>query len=413
MMTTRAQDTVFPGGVLGTFVPLDGSVGVVRNASGSKITMADGSQYIDCVMGSGPMIVGHAHPTVVAAIREQAELGTQYYVASQPALTLAEKIIAAVPCAERVKFTSSGAEATFQALRLARAYTGRSLVVRFRGAYHGHHDYGMLGSSAGIPAEVGSSVLTLEFNDVAGLERAFATHGKLISAVIVEPIQRNTPPAPGFLAAVVELAQTHGATSVFDEVVTGFRIAWGGAQELYDVRPDLATYGKIIGGGLPLAAVAGRAEILDLADPRIASSDPRYVYFSGTLNGNPLSAAAGVATLELLDQPGSYATLRASGAQLAAGIKAAADEHDEAVVVTCEGSLVGAAFTEGDVLVPQTLLGADRSMLRQLETELLAQGVFTNLAARIYLSLAHDYVDIAQTIEAFRVAFGRVAETRR
>jgi len=372
--------------------------------------MADGTEYLDLVMGSGPLVVGHAHPRVVAAITEQAKDGTQYYAANRPAIELAEKIITAVPCAERVKFTSSGAEATFQALRLARAYTGRDVIVRFRGGYHGHHDYGMLGATAGVPATLTASVITAEFNDATGIEEVFAEHGPSIAAVILEPIQRSTPPAPGFLNTVVETARRYGAIAIFDEVVTGFRVAWGGAQELYGVTPDLATYGKVIGGGLPLAAVAGRAEILDLANPRVASTDARYVYFSGTLNGNPLASAAGLATLQVLEEAGSYPHLKTIGDRLSSSLTELSDEFGAEITVTSQGPMVGIACAVGDPFAPDTFLRADKVRLKDIEAGLLARRVFSNLAAKLYLSLAHTEDDIDEAIAAFRGYFSNQKE---
>jgi glutamate-1-semialdehyde 2,1-aminomutase len=404
------SDPFIPGGVLGTFIPPNLDVAVAVSARGSHITLSDGSDYLDYVMGSGPMIAGHANPAVVQAIAEQAARGTQYYIASPSALALAAKIVSAAPCAERVKFTSTGAEATFQALRLARSYTGRTTILRFRGAYHGHHDYGMFGNSAGIPPEVGGTLITAEFNDQDGLSKAFDDRGDEIAAVIVEPIQRSTPPAPGFLRRVVELARAHGAVSVFDEVVTGFRIAWGGAQEAFDVVPDLAAYGKIIGGGMPLAAVAGRAEILDLADPHRLGSDDRYVYFSGTLNGNPLAATAGLTTLGILEQPGAYEYLGSLGELLSNGLRSRAQTLGIPLAVTCDGPMVGVAFSDGDVLAPDTFLRADKKRLKRLEGELFKRKVLTNLSAKMYLSLAHTEAEIERTLDIFADALSDMAE---
>jgi glutamate-1-semialdehyde 2,1-aminomutase len=397
-------DAVFPGGVISTFTPLTAGTALVESAHGGRISMNDGREYLDLVMGSGPMLIGHAHPAVVEALQQQATRGTQYYVASRPAIELAEKIIDSVPCAERLKFASTGAEATLHALRLARAYTSRAKIVRFRGAYHGGHDYAMLDATAGIPPAIAETVITAEFNDIAGLEEVFSTHGAEIAAVIVEPIQRNTPPAPGFLQRIVDLCRANGAISIFDEIVTGFRIAWGGAQERYNVVPDLATYGKIIGGGLPLAAVAGRSDLLDLADPHLNGQDERYVYFSGTLNGNPLAAAAGLATLEILDDPASYTALLHIGEALRTGIRELAEEQGIELIVTGEGPLVGIAFNTGEATDPDTFMKADKSKLKTLELGLLREGVFTNLSARVYLSLAHTDLDIEYALEAFRHA---------
>jgi glutamate-1-semialdehyde 2,1-aminomutase len=369
---------------------------------------SQGGKYLDYVLGSGPLVLGHAHPAVVEAIQEQTSRGTQYYTLNPPALELAERIIDAVPCAERVKFTSTGAEATFQALRLARAFTDRDTVLRFGGAYHGHHDYGMSGNSAGIPAAVESVIETATFNDTASVAEIFARRGEEIAAVIVEPIQRIIPPRPGFLAFLREACTSAGALLIFDEVVTGFRLSRGGAQEAYGVTPDLATYGKVIGGGLALAAVAGRADVLELANPRRPGK--RYVYFSGTLNGNPLSAAAGNATLRTLDEENGYDDLNALGRELRSRLSEISAKSPLPLRIIGDGPIAGVIFAEGDPLDPATLAAADRTTLRRLETELLRQGLFTNLAAKLYLSVAHTPADIDTTCDAFTTALDSLSK---
>src|SRR5450756_1271775 len=304
---------LLPGGTLGMFgLPADLAM-VPAYGRGSKVYDVDGNEYIDCLLGSGPLILGHAHPAVVAAVQEQAAKASTFYFVNEPALELAEIIVSAVPCAEKVRFCSSGNEATFFALRLARAHTRREKVLKFEGGFHGVHDYTILSTwpsepyssarplveSAGIPASVSDTVLIAPYNDVettaAGLE---ANHEEL-GAVIVEPFQRSYGPRNGFLSFLREITSKYGIDLIFDEVVTGFRFAWGGAQQYYGVVPDLACFGKIIGGGYPLAAVAGRDEIMSQCDNSRKGS-PGYVYMTGTLSGNPVAAAAGVATLKEL-----------------------------------------------------------------------------------------------------------------
>lgn len=394
--------SVMPGGVLGTFAMPEEDAFVVVTGAGARICTDDGREYLDYVLGSGPMILGHAHPAVVQAIQDQAAAGTQFYANNSPAIELAERIVEAVPCAELVKFTSTGAEATFQALRLARAFTGREKILRFAGAYHGHHDYGMLGASAGIPSVLKHVVLTARFNDIESVAEAFDTAGHDLAAVIVEPIQRIIPPRPGFLEFLRQKSIGVGALLIFDEVVTGFRISRGGAQAAYGVTPDLATFGKIIGGGLPLAAVAGRADVMALANPRTQGQN--YVYFSGTLNGNPLSAAAGLATLDVLDSPGTYAALNETGRRLRESLSEIGASSPEPVQVIGDGPLGGIVFADGDPLDPETLVGADKQALKRLDRELLRRGVFTNLASKLYVSVAHTPEDVDRTAEAFEDA---------
>jgi glutamate-1-semialdehyde 2,1-aminomutase len=398
-----------PGGVLGTFVTPEDQPLVIERGAGARVYDTAGREYVDWVLGSGPLVLGHAHPDVVAAIEEQARRGTQFYAMNTRALELAERIIDSVPCAQRVKFTSTGAEATFQALRLARAFTGREKILRFAGAYHGHHDYSMVGSSAGIPDAVAGLVAVAAFNDPQSVADAFDSFGAEIAAVIVEPVQRIVPPRPGFLESLRELCDRAGALLVFDEVVTGFRLARGGAQARYGVTPDLATFGKVIGGGLPLAAVAGRADVLELANPR--KQDDRYVYFSGTLNGNPLSAAAGLATLNVLDREDGYERLNELGATLRDRLEEVAASSLVPLQISGDGAMAGLIFAEGDPLDPATVAGADKAALRTLERELLQRGILVNLAAKFYVSVAHTPGDIDLTCDAVAASLQALAES--
>src|SRR5512133_615649 len=314
---------LLPGGTLGMFgLPSDLAI-VPAYGRGGRLYDVDGNEYIDHLLGSGPLIRVHARPAVVAAVQEQAAKASTFYFVNEPALELGEMIVSAVPCAEKIRFCTSGNEATFYAMRLARAHTGREKVLKFEGGFHGVHDYAILSvwpsapytstepsvESAGIPRGAYESVLMAPFNDVETTADVIEAHHEELAAVIVEPFQRSIPPRPGFLSFLRDITTKYGIVLIFDEVVTGFRFAWGGAQEYYGVTPDLATYGKIIGGGYPLAAVGGRSEIMDLCDnARKGSGD--YVYMTGTLNGNPVSAAAGVATLKELKGKNLYTRIR-------------------------------------------------------------------------------------------------------
>jgi glutamate-1-semialdehyde 2,1-aminomutase len=395
-----------PGGVLATYAMPDAVACVVAHGSGSLVYDLEGNEYIDYVLGSGPMIVGHCHPQVTAALEEQLSRGTQFYTLTEPAIELCELLVAAIPCADRVKLVSSGAEATFQALRVARAATGRDKVLKFRGAYHGHHDYAMYGSgmaTAGIPSVVADAVVTGTYNDANSATALIEQHRGELAAVIVEPVQRNTSPREGFLQALRDATAANGIVLIFDELVTGFRVAWGGAQERFGVTPDLATYGKAIGGGLPVAAVAGREDLMRHLDPR-HSAESDYVYCSGTLNGNPLGAAAGVATLKVLGAPGVYAHLESTAERLREGLRDAAAAADFPVQVVGEGALAAVLFADGDPLDPATAGRSDAARRRRTELELLRRGIFVNLPAKFYLSTEHDEAQIDATVAAFREA---------
>lgn len=410
----------FPGGVLGTFLPPEDLDFVVMRGEGSKVYDAQGRAYHDYVLASGPMILGHAHPAVVEAIRKQVELGTSYYGLNAPAIELAEEIVKAVPSAEKVRLVGSGAEATFYCLRLARAHTGRSKILKFEGAYHGHHDYVMFGAytssdtypigkpdTAGIPPELRSEVLVAPYNDAETTCRIIREYRDSLAAVIVEPLQRVISPRPGFLEALRRATSEVGAVLVFDEVVTGFRLAYGGAQQKYGVLPDLTALGKIIGGGLPLAAVCGKAEILDHANAR--QKDAAYTYVSGTLNGNAPSAAAGLATVRELQKPGAYERLEAIGETIRTGLSDIVERRGIPAQVVGEGPLYNVVLTGRDVVDHRSVESADRQKTAQLGRELMQRGVYINLVAKGYMSLAHSDQDLAQTLESFDDSLAAIA----
>ncbi|TMK76222.1 MAG: aminotransferase class III-fold pyridoxal phosphate-dependent enzyme, partial [Actinobacteria bacterium] len=296
----RAQRWL-PGGVLGTARYAADVAFVAKRGKGSKIYDVSGREYIDYVLASGPLILGHAHPAVVAAVREQIEAGSTFFMVNEPIIQLAEEICQAIPCAEQVRFTSSGSEATFFALRVARTYRQRDKILKFEGGYHGAHDYGMMGwaprspkafpapmpDSSGIPHSIEADVLIAPFNDLGTVEGIIATHADELAAVIVEPFQRLVRPQPGFLRGLREITRHYGVLLIFDEMVTGFRLAYGGAQQYYGVVPDLAAIGKIVGGGYPLAAVCGAEELMRPFDPQYDGTGD-FIPQSGTLNGNPI-----------------------------------------------------------------------------------------------------------------------------
>ena len=422
----REATNLLPGASLGSFYIAEKDDLVVDRGKGSRVWDVAGREFVDYVLGSGPMVLGHAHPAVVAAVQAQIERGATFYALNQPAIRLADTIVKAAPCAEAVKFCGAGAEATFYALRLARAATGRDKILKFEGGYHGHHDYALMSTwpkrldpfpaawpdSAGIPQSVAGHVLIAPFNDLATTVSIIERYRDDLAAVIVEPLSRMLEPVPGFLQGLREATRRLGIVLIFDEVVTGFRVAWGGAQELYGVVPDLACYGKIIGGGLPIAAVAGKRDLIELANPRKKGA-PDYVYMSGTLNGNPVSAAAGLATLGVLEKPGAYERLRAVGDRLRGGLRGIASRLGIPAQVLGQGPLANIYFTSEPVLDYRSSLKSDSRLTQQLGSELLARGVLTNLAAKMYLSLAHTDGDIDTTLRAFEDSLNVITAGRR
>jgi glutamate-1-semialdehyde 2,1-aminomutase len=408
---------LFPGGV-NSPVRAFRSVGrpplVLDRGEGSHVRDADGRWYVDYIGSWGPAILGHAHPAVVAAVREAALDGFALGATSPSEIGLGRAVRAAMPAMERLRFVSSGTEAVMSAIRLARGATGRDLVVKFGGGYHGHGDSLLaeagsglatlaMPGSAGVTRGAAGDTIVLPYNDPAAVAAAFDRHPGRIAAVIVEPVAANVgvvPPAPGFLAALRELTDAGGALLVFDEVITGFRVARGGAQARYAVTPDLTTLGKIVGGGMPIGAYGGRADLL----ARVAPDGP--VYQAGTLSGHPLSMAAGIATLERLDEA-AYGRLETTGALLQQGLEAAARETGRRVAVSRVGSLLtvffrGAPPTNGD-----EALAADREAYARFFGAMLDAGILLppSQFEAWFISLAHGEAEIEATIGAARTAF--------
>lgn len=409
----QRADKYIPGACLGMMsLPLDLRMVMVRG-EGSKIYDAAGREYVDFMLGSGPLILGHSRPEVVEAVRQQAGLGSTFFALSEPAIRLAEMIVQAVPCGQGIRFQTTGSEATFAALRLARAFSGRNHILKFEGGWHGGHDLGQLSSApdqpppfpqaapdcAGIPPGAAEDVLVAPFNDLAVTRDIIDRHHQDIAAVIVEPLQRSLKPEPGLLEGLRDITRKHGIVLVFDEIVTGFRLAWGGAQERFGVVPDLACYGKIIGGGYPLSAVAGKRELLNLADPQQKGRGP-YCFLSGTLTGNPIACAAGLATLQVLQGAGVYPRLHALGQQLARGLAQAGQDNGIALQVLGDGPVWQVFFTEHRPLrTHRDLLRADKKKAVRFGHELIRRGVYCTPGGKLYLSLAHSETDITRAVE--------------
>ncbi|MFZ5591760.1 MAG: glutamate-1-semialdehyde 2,1-aminomutase [Bacillota bacterium] len=395
----------------------------IKRGQGALLYDEDGNVYIDYVNSWGPLILGHRHPAVVAAIQDCLEIGTSFGAPTRQETELARLIVEAVPSIEMVRLVNSGTEATMSALRLARAYTKRDKIIKFAGCYHGHADMLLIkaGSGAlthgvptspGVPAAAAADTIVAPFNNLSALEEIFARVGEQIAAVIVEPVPGNmglVPPRPGFLAGLRELTTRYGALLIFDEVITGFRLGWGGAQAYYGVLPDLTCLGKIIGGGLPVGAYGGRQEIMSLVSP----AGP--VYQAGTLSGNPLAVSAGLATLKVLQQPGVYEELERKAALLAGGLKEAARSAGVPVYWTRVGSMLCGFFTEQTVVDYDTALTADTRRYAVYFQAMLEQGIYLAPAQfeATFVCTAHTDEQIEHTVAAARVAMQRVAELEK
>ena len=411
---------VLPGGVLGSHKHAPDLEFVVKDARGAYLWDLDDRRYFDYLLGSGPMVLGHSHPAVVEAVQKQVPHGSTFMLLNEPVIHLSEEIVRAVPCAEQVRYTSSGSEATFFALRVARAHRQRDKILKFEGGFHGTHDYALMSvsprspkafpaalpDSAGIPHSLGEEVLIAPYNDLATTEALIATHHNELAAVIVEPYQRVIPPAPGFLRGLRDVTRRYGVLLVFDEIVTGFRFAYGGAQEYYGVVPDIAAFGKILAGGFPLGCVAGSAAIMRHFDPALEGT-PEHVWQAGTLNGNPVAAAAGLATLAELRKPGQYEKLHRTGNRLKDGLTRLAAKHGMPARVSGEAPVFDIIFTDRDIVDYRATLTADRRRIALFNEECLRRGV-VKAVNKIYVSLAHTDADVDETLGVFDEALAAV-----
>jgi glutamate-1-semialdehyde 2,1-aminomutase len=410
---------VIAGGVnspVRAFAGVGGEPVFFKSASGAWVESEDGRRFIDYVGSWGPMILGHAHPAVLDAVTDTSRRGLSFGAPCLLETRIATRITELVPSIERVRMVSSGTEATMSAIRLARGHTGRDKIVKFEGCYHGHSDSLLIKagsgaltlgvpSSPGVPAELAAHTITLPFNDVDAVGQAFEELGAEIACVIVEPIAGNmnmVPPAPGFLEALREACSNSGAVLIFDEVMTGFRVAKGGAQALFGIEPDMTTLGKVVGGGMPAAAFGGRADIM----ASLAPDGP--VYQAGTLSGNPVAMAAGLATLELIDEPGFYEKLGERTAQLTDGLAAAAADAGIPLCVEQQGGMFGFVFTDsGPVRSFAQVAAADIERFKAFFHGMLDEGVYLAPSAfeAGFVSAAHGESEIEQTLDAARKVF--------
>ncbi|MFB6310353.1 MAG: aspartate aminotransferase family protein [Salinirussus sp.] len=416
-----------PKGVLtgGDLAP-PGETLVIEEGHGATVTDVEGDEYIDYKLGSGPMIVGHAHPHVVEALHERVDKGTTFYGQNPEAPKLAKRIVDAVPCGDAIQFYSTGTEATYEALRIARAFTGNDLILKFEGGFHGWHDQALVSSNhsgdrvfeveppdgtidtAGMVPGAAESTIVAPWNDLERTTSILEAHSDNLAGVIAEPVQRNLAPADGFHEGVRALCDEHDVPLIWDEVVTGFRLAWGGGQEEYGVEPDLATYGKAIGGGTPVSALVGDRELLSLVDPTLSPRDGG-VQSRGTLNGNPLGMVAGQATLDILEQPGTYEGLWEYADRLRGLFEDVIDDSSLSGMAVGDGPVVDYVLTEQSAVENwRDLLACDAETKKAIDAELFDQGVLKYQGGKIYLSTEHGDAEFDRTAEAFKEAVRRI-----
>ncbi|MEO8767572.1 MAG: glutamate-1-semialdehyde 2,1-aminomutase [Nitrosospira sp.] len=423
-MTSRNQQLFelsqkyIPGGVnspVRAFKSVGGTPIFFRRGQGAYVWDADDKTYIDYVGSWGPLILGHAHPEVIKAVQAAAQNGLTFGAPTEAELEIAELLCKLVPSIEQVRVVSSGTEATMSAIRLARGYTGRNRIIKFEGCYHGHDDALLVKagsgaltfghpSSAGVPAGTTASTVVLDYNDLTGVEQAFSQFGEEIAAVIVEPVAGNmnlVAPQPGFLQALSELCRKHGSVLIFDEVMTGFRVGLGCAQGLYGIKPDLTTLGKVIGGGMPMAAFGGRRDIMQC----LAPLGP--VYQAGTLSGNPVAVAAGLATLKLVQMPEFYEKLAASTRQLTEGLAAAAKKHGILFCAQALGGMFGLYFRENLPTSYAEVMACDREAFNRFFHAMLREGIYFAPSAfeAGFVSAAHGDAEISKTLVAAEKIF--------
>jgi glutamate-1-semialdehyde 2,1-aminomutase len=403
---------VLPAGGFGNFDPAM----VIERGQGSRVWDAAGREYIDYLIGSGPMLLGHGHPEVDEAIREQLGKGLTFFANNTAGIELAEVICDALPCAEQLRYVSTGGEADMYAMRLARAHTGREKILKFEGGYHGMSAEALMSmapkslvnypsavpDTAGLPASVQDGVLIAPFNDLEATRQIIAEFADQIAGIIVEPLQRLIPPEPGFLAMLRQEADARGIVLIFDEVVTGFRFGYGGAQTLYGVTPDVATLGKTIGGGFPSAAIVGRADVMAHFD-KAKVGEAGFLFQMGTLSGNPMASVAGLKTLEILRRPGTYEALKAKGERIMAATRHHLERVGIAHQIVGEPYLFDVVFSNQPVRSYRDGLRGDADLSARWNATLREEGIFKS-AGKMYMAVAHSDEDLALTEAAIEAA---------
>ncbi len=403
---------VLPAGTFGN----TGLDVVIARGKAGRVWDVSGNEFVDYLLGSGPMLIGHAHPEVTAAVTAQVANGTTFFFNNPHGIMLAAEIVDAVACAEQVRFVSSGTEADLYAMRIARAFRGRDKILKFEGGYHGMSDYGLMSlapkrlanfptpvpDSGGIPKSVRDEMIVAPFNDLDAVKSLVAQHKDELAAIIVEPFQRLLSPQPGFLEGLRKITEETGIVLIFDEVVTGFRWAYGGAQAYYGVTPDLATFGKVIGGGFPLAALAGRADIMKHFD-KSAVPEEAFALQIGTLSGNPVAAAAGLATMAVLKRPGAYEGLFKTGNTLMDTLSRLLKGARIPSRLIGLAPMFDVCFADGEVTDYRGMLKGNAEMAKRFNAALLKQGILKS-DSKYYVSTAHDDRDIAATIAAWENA---------
>ena len=419
LQLVKKSNKYLAGGGLGN---LNSQV-IIRRGAGSRIWDVSGNEYIDYLLGSGPMIVGHAHPEVVSFVQEQIGRGTTFFATNEYAILLAEEIVDAVPCAEKVRFATSGSEATLYAMRVARAYNQKAKILKFEGGFHGMNDYSLMSmapsapidfpfpvpDSAGIPNAVESDVLIAPFNDIVITSNIIEQYCDDLAAVIVEPLQRVIPPIRGFLEGLREVTKQYKIPLIFDEIVTGFRLSYGGAQEYYGVVPDLCVLGKSVAGGFPLTVIAGNSELMSCFDSS-AVNQGQFVPQVGTLSGNPVASLGGLATLKILKAEGTYQKLFDTGRRVMESLQSLLDQASIPAQVIGEAPVFDLYFTDNEITNYRATIGSDKDKLKLFNRLLLDKGVFKG-DSKYYVSTAHTDKDVTQTIDAFIYAIEQIKDS--
>jgi glutamate-1-semialdehyde 2,1-aminomutase len=414
----KIADRALPGSGLGSYSLADDIRLIYSHGKGSRMWDVDDNEYIDYVGGAGALILGHSHPSVVAASRAQLDRGAHMFGSlSDVAVRLAERLVKDIPCAEKIAYATTGSEATAYAMRLARAFTGRNKILKFEGAYHGNHDYAIVSTfpkqtanypqgapdSCGQPEATVSTMLVCPYNDLETLRKVVAAHHRDIAAIFAEAVQRIIPAEAEFLQGIREICDEYDILFVLDEVVTGFRLGYGGAQQWYDIKPDLSTHGKVIGGGGPLSCIAGRAEVINLSDPKL-KGQPGYAYFNGTLHGNPVAAAATMAMLDELGKPGVYERLNGFADDLCRESQKLLDQHGIPAIAQNTGSLWQILFMDKTPRNQADMLASDQVSMRKLDTLLMKQGQYVLPGVRRFVSAVHTTQDLEDSLRGLDTA---------